>query len=160
MAHSGPAIARGALLLAVTAIAGSLLGCASDSERARGYQDGYNVGLAKGRHEGYRTSWEEAYQRAEPEAYDQHLRQLTTEGRFRYHRGILGTVLSAGILLGFGFQYFAFLVLRRQMVLVDVEPILLGRRFAAANLRQRQSGTDTLNSNLAALEEKQSDEAI
>lgn len=141
------------LLLTVAAIAGCLLGCSPEEDRERGYRDGHNVGFAEGRNEGYKVSWEESYQRAEAEAYDQQLRQLVAEGGFRYHRGILAAVLGAGLLLGFGLQYFTFLVLRRQLILADLEPILLGRGFAA-DLRQQQSENATLNDSLAALEKK------
>lgn len=138
----------------------SLLGCASEEDRSRGFRDGYRAGQLDGQREGHRVARQEALEKAEPAAYDRQLQLLMAEGRFRYHRGFLGATLVSGLLIGFTIQYILFLFLRRQLVLIDIDQILLGRSLAA-DLRHRspeeiiESTARRLNDAFAPAEKRQ-----
>lgn len=108
----------------------SFLGCAED-KFTKGYNEGYQKGLKKGQKEGYDETFEKTFEAAEPEAYDERLDDLIAKDQFAYHKGFLALSIVGGLLVGFCAQYGVFLLLRRQLVLIDIDQMILGKSIAA-----------------------------
>lgn len=98
--------------------------------RDRGASDGRRDGHSDGEAEGHAATFEDA----EDAAYAETLNGLYASDNYRRVRGYTAGVLGVSFLLGFGLQYVALYLLRRNELLFDIDRIILRREATAVDL--------------------------
>lgn len=128
-APAGPALILVGLLL-LCALSACTPRNAVQEARDRGARDGYRDGHSDGDAEGYQATFEDA----EDAAYAETLHGLYASDSYRRVWGYTAGVLGVSFLLGFGLQYVALYLLRRNELLFDIDRIVLRREATVVDL--------------------------
>jgi|SRR5215207_2310484 len=123
-----------ALLLLGLFLSSVLSGCSTEKSieaaRQKGANDGYNDGYREGEAEGRAAVYEDS----KGESYVETLDQMYKEDQYTRVRSYTFTVLGVSFLLGFGLQYTALYLLRRNALLFDIDRIVMRGRVTSVDL--------------------------
>ena len=123
-------------LIIVTAGMFALLSC-DTRDHATAYRSSYASNYKAAYEAAYDREWGNAYSTAEPVAYEQTRETLVANGEFSYNRKLLATVMVVGMGVGFLFQFFVMLGLRKSPLLEgDIARKLLPVAASRIDLRE------------------------